>query len=277
MTCPNCKTPYTGEETICKNCGTLLGNADYTPVSSHHRHQRTSRKKWPFVLFIFLFILIAGGVIGYNYYIGLVKKNCEQATHAIFDMAREMDLSAVDPSYLPDELKENPSISDFIQNQLEHILDERVWDEILKAGNMEMNTDTLCNEIIRSASYEITDITADYHSCTVTVHTENIDFTQLPEKLAKRFFENQNDSSSLWDNLKKIFSSVFSYAEEDEEHEENLSDLLYEWYQEARETAPKTSATGTIVYGITNGHWTLQSFDDDLLYSYYGIHPDTLK
>ena len=107
MTCPNCQTPYTGEETLCKNCGMPLGNADYTPVSSHYRHQRKKRRKWPFVLLILLFVLIVGGIIGYNYYISLVKKNCEQATQEIFSMAHEMDFSSVDPSYLPDELKDS--------------------------------------------------------------------------------------------------------------------------------------------------------------------------
>ena len=274
MTCPNCQTPYTGEETLCKNCGMPLGNADYTPVSSHYRHQRKKRRKWSFVLLILLFVLIVGGIIGYNYYISLVKKNCEQATQEIFSMAHEMDFSSVDPSYLPDELKENPDIPSFIQNQLEQLLDEQIWDEILEAGDIEIDADSLCNEIIRSATYEITDITADYHSCTVTVHTENIDFTQLPETLTERFFENQNENSSLWNNLKKLFSSMFSSTDEEEE---DLAELLYKWYEEARETTPKAETTGTIVYGISDGHWTLLSLDEDLLYSYYGIHPDTLK
>lgn len=268
MICPNCNTSYNGDETICKTCGMPLGNADYSPVSSNHRHQEKRRRKWPFVLLILLTILIVGGIIGYNYYISLVKKNCEQATHEIFSMAHEMDFSSVDPSYLPDELKENPDISSFIQNQLDEVLDEQIWDEILEAGDIEINSDIICDEIIRSANYEITDITADYHSCTVTVHTENIDFTQLPATLEKRFFETYSESSSFWDSLKKIFSSMFSDAEEEEE---DLSDLLYKWYQEARETTPKTETTGTIVYGIADGHWTLLSFDEDLIYSYYGM------
>lgn len=275
MTCPNCQTPYTGEETLCKNCGMPLGNADYTPVSSHYRrHQRKKRRKWPFVLLILLFVLIVGGIIRYNYYISLVKKNCEQATQDIFSMAHEMDFSSVDPSYLPDGLKENPDIPSFIQNQLEQLVDEQIWDEILEAGDIEIDADSLCNEIIRSATYEITDITADYHSCTVTVHTENVDFTQLPETLTERFFENQSENSSLWNNLKKLFSSMFSSTDEEEE---DLAELLYKWYEEARETTPKTKTTGTIVYGISDGHWTLLSLDEDILYSYYGIHPDTLK
>ena len=157
---------------------------------------------------------------------------------------------------------------------MEQLLDEQIWDEILEAGDIEIDADSLCNEIIRSATYEITDITADYRSCTVTVHTENIDFTQLPETLTERFFENQNENSSLWNNLKKLFSSMFSSTDEEEE---DLAELLYKWYEEARETTPKTETTGTIVYGISDGHWTLLSLDEDLLYSYYGIHPDTLK
>ena len=62
-----------------------------------------------------------------------------------------------------------------------------------------------------------------------------------------------------------------------DEEEEGLAELLYKWYEEARETTPKTETTGTIVYGISDGHWTLLSLYEDLLYSYYGIHPDTLK
>ena len=270
MLCPNCQAPYSETDTICKYCGAPLGNADYTPVSSRHSHQETRRKKWPFVLLLILFVLIAGGIIGYQYYISLIKKNCEQATHDIFTMAYEMDFSSVDPDLLPEPLKENPDISDYIEEQFDQLLDEHIWNQLLEAGDIEITGDLLCDEIIRSASYEITDVTADYHSCTVTVHTENIDFTEIPNIISQRFAETQKEDS-LWENMKKIFSYLFSSGED----EQDFSELLYEWYEEARETAPKTETTGTIVYGIEDGHWTLKSFDEDLIYNYYGIHqPD---
>lgn len=266
MTCPNCQIPYSETETICKNCGTPLSNADYTPVSSHHSHQKPSRKKWPFVLLLLMFILIAGGIIGYQYYISMIKKNCEEVTNEIFSMAHEMDFSSVDPSYLPDILKDNPDISDYIKNEFDQMLEDYVWAQLLESGDIEIDADTLCEEIGRSASYEITDIRADYHSCTVTVHTENIDFAKIPEIISQRFTETQKENS-LWDNMKKIFSYMFSSGED----EQDFSEILYEWYEEARETAPKTETTGTIVYGIVDGHWTLKSFDEDLIYNYYGF------
>lgn len=267
MTCPNCQRPYIENETICKHCGTPLGNADYKLVSSRYRHQNKARKKWPFVLLLLMFILIAGGIIGYQYYISLIKKNCQQTTNEIFTMAHEMDFSSVDPAYLPDFLKEDPYVSDYIEDQFQQLLDENVWTRILEAGDIEIDGEILCSEIIRSASYEITNITADYHSCTVTVHTENIDFTKIPETISRRFTETQEEDS-LWDNMKKIFSYMFSSGDE----EQDLSELLYEWYEEAREAAPKTDYTGTIVYGIVDGQWTLTSFDEDLIYNYYGLN-----
>lgn len=270
MKCPNCGAPYSGHETICKNCNLPLGNADYTPIKSHSSRRKKYKKKkkklWP-LLILLLLIIIGGGICGYFYYISQVKKNCEEATKEIFSYAKNMDFSAIDPSYLPKELQDNPDIKNQIQNHVEETIKENGLDTMLKLAQIEIDSDQIREEIIKSASYEITDISANYHSCTVTVHTENVDFSKLPEAISEKANSLLGESDSLWEGIKNLFHYIFS----DETDEDTFSENLSQWYEEAKASAPKKETTGTITYGKKDEEWVLLDIDENLFYSYYGI------
>lgn len=272
MTCPNCGTPYSEHETICKKCNQPLGNAHYTPIRSHASRRRAGKQKrkrrWLLPVFLLLFILIVGGVCCYFYYIHQIKKNCEAVTHEIFTYAEKMDFSDIDASYLPEPLQENPDIKSFISNHISSVLEENGLDALFDLSQTELDADLICKEIMESASYEITDITADYRSCTVTVHTQNVDFTRLPDIISQKADALlDGPSESLWEGIKNLFHDIFI---EDEESED-MTETLYEWYQEAMEDAPLKEADGSIVYEMTDGSWKLAKIDTNLFYAYYGI------
>ena len=94
-----------------------------------------------------------------------------------------MDFSSVDPSYLPEALQENPNIRDYVRNYVNDSLEEYEVDGILERAGITIDTDELCNEVLQSAAYEITDVQTSYNRCTVFVHTENTDFSQAEDGL----------------------------------------------------------------------------------------------
>lgn len=290
MKCPNCGRPYEANETICPSCGQPLSNALYSPIASHTSRRKKAKQEIPksgdpdgrvhkpkkkrrrilLVLLIFI-ILIAAGVGGYSYYIHQVTRRCEDAVRQIFTMAESMDFSSVDPAYLPEALQKNPNIRDYIKEYVNDTLEDHQVDGILDAAGIDIDTDELCDEILQSASYTITGTQTSYNRCVVSVHTENTDFSTLPDTIAGEL-ENNVSSSSFWDSLQDLFSSIFSghrHEEEEEEHKE--SDLFSSLYDEFRESAPLTETDGTVVFGISNGQWTLLSMDEELFYSYYGL------
>ena len=182
-----------------------------------------------------------------------------------------MDFSSVDPSYLPEALQENPDIRDYVRNYVNDSLEEYGVDGILERAGITIDTDELCNEVLQSAAYEITDVQTSYNRCTVFVHTENTDFSTLPEAISQEIEDNIS-SSSFWDSLQDIFSSIFSgHGHDGTDEEESNSDILASLYDDFRESAPTTETNGTIVFGIADGQWTLLSLDEDLFYSYYGL------
>lgn len=299
MKCPYCGTPYHEDDMICPSCGQPLSNAHYTPVNTHPGRggrqntagpepgdrpasapkPRRKRRKILIILFVLL-LLAGGGAGGYLFYLHQVTRQCQDAVRQIFSMAASMDFSSVDPAYLPPALQENPDVRAYVRDYVDDTLADYGIDTLLEDAGLTIDTDELCDEILQSASYTITGAQTSYNRCTVSVHTENTDFSTLPEAIAEEV-ENSISGSSFWDSLRDLFSSLFSghrhEGQDGNSPEEEPSDeeLFASLYDDFRETAPVTQTDGTVVFGIADGKWTLLSMDEELLYSYYGLTPPT--
>ena len=140
-----------------------------------------------------------------------------------------------------------------------------------------IDVDTLCNEMVEQASYKITDISATYNSCTVTVTTKNIDFYSLPETIYDEIKSEITDgTSSLWTSIKNSISSLLGGSDQTTIEKIDISQNLKNWYKETKKNGPQRKTTGKIVFGIKDGKWTLISFDERLIYGYYGLRPNTI-
>lgn len=265
MNCPNCNTPYREHETVCIKCGQPLSNAAYTTID---RPRGEKRRRLPLLILLILLLITAAAGIGYFYYIKTIEKKCREVTTQIFSYAHAMDFSSVDSAYLPDELKENPDIRELIQKEMERTFEGSGLDSLFKYKEYGLDLDWLCDEIVSSASYEITQVDTDYKSCRVTVRTENTDFSALPAAIYDSFTNSQNENNSLWDTIGNFFSSIF-YG--DNTSQEELTENLKQIYEDVKAQTPKTTETGIIEYGISHGKWTILSVDKQLFYSYYGI------
>ena len=179
----------------------------------------------------------------------------------MFSYASVMDFSEVEPSYLPEPLKENPNIRNLILEEISKTMEEYT--------DYEQIVDWICDEITASASWEITDVTADYNSCQVTVSTQNTDFSLLPSSIYEKLMDSQNENNSLWNSITSFFSYLFNGDEGNEE--ENLLSDMQSILEEAVKEAPKTSYSGTITFGIKDRKWTLLTLDENLFYNYYGF------
>ena len=165
MNCPNCGTHYTENEKICKKCHTSLSNAVYSPVSSDDNRKNPDTKKKsfaPVIAVILICCILAAGTGGYLYYISRVKQGCQEATKQIFTYAKNMDFSDVAPSDLPEPLKSEPNVREVIKNQLKTYIGDTELGSLVDTDSIDV--DTLCNEMVKQASYEITDISATYNS-----------------------------------------------------------------------------------------------------------------
>lgn len=268
MICPNCHCSYDSHETICRQCGHPLGNADYTLVPDNPQQPKRHSRFW-IILPLILLVGIIVGVCGYYYYLSVVEKKCREATDQIFHMAKNMDFSSVDPSYLPSELQEEPNIRALIQKELETALQNSGLDNLIDLSGTCLDTNALCEDIAQSAHYEILSVDTDYHSCVVTVRTENTDFAQIPSVLYEELQEELSRSSSFWSSVNSFLSSLL--RGEQPESDNSLEDHLEQMYENAREEASKTEYTGTVSFGIQDGTWTLTDIDTELFYHYYGI------
>ena len=255
MNCPNCGTYYDENEKICKKCHTPLSNAVYNQVSSGNDINQPAPKRKsfvPIVVAILICCLIAGGIGGYFYYISRVKQGCREATRQIFTYAKNMDFSDVAPSDLPEPLKSEPNVRELVKQQLK----------------------TLCDEMVDQASYKITDVSATYNSCTVTVTTKNIDFYSLPGTIYDEIKSQITDgNSSLWTSIKNSISSLLGGSSQTSIEKIDISENLKNWYKETKKNGPTRKTTGKIVFGIKDGKWALISFDERLIYGYYGLRP----
>ena len=276
MNCPNCGTYYTENEKICKKCHTPLSNAVYNPVSpsdNDMKTQNTKKKRFmPIIAVLLICCIIAGGIGGYFYYISRVKQGCRDATKQIFTYAKNMDFSDVDPSDLPEPLKSEPNVRELVKKQLKTYIGDSKLGSFVDINSIDVNT--LCNEMVEQASYKITDVSATYNSCTVTVTTNNIDFYSLPETIYDEIKSQITDAdSSLWTSIKNSISSLLGGSNQTTIEKIDISENLKNWYKETKKNGPTRKTTGKIVFGIKDGKWTLISFDERLIYGYYGLRP----
>ena len=276
MNCPNCGTYYTEDEKICKKCHTPLSNAIYNQVSpsDHDIHQPVSKKNSmiPVIAIILICCLIAASIGGYFYYISRVKQGCREATKQIFTYAKNMDFSDVAPSDLPEPLKSEPNVRELVKQQLKTYIGDSELGSLVDIDSIDV--DTLCNEMVDQASYKITDISATYNTCTVTVTTKNIDFYSLPGTIYDEIKSQITDAdSSLWTSIKNSISSLLGGSNTATIEKIDISENLKNWYKETKKNGPVRKTTGKIVFGIKDGKWTLTSFDERLIYGYYGLRP----
>ncbi len=276
MNCPNCGTYYTENEKICKKCHTPLSNAVYNPVSSSDndmKTQNTKKKRFmPIIAVLLICCIIAGGIGGYFYYISRIKQGCRDATKQIFTYAKNMDFSDVDPSDLPEPLKSEPNVRELVKKQLKTYIGDSELGSFVDINSIDVNT--LCNEMVEQASYKITDVSATYNSCTVTVTTKNIDFYSLPGTIYDEIKSQITDAdSSLWTSIKNSISSLLGGSNQTTIEKIDISENLKNWYKETKKNGPTRKTTGKIVFGIKDGKWTLISFDERLIYGYYGLRP----
>ena len=276
MNCPNCGTYYTENEKICKKCHTPLSNAVYNPVSSSDNDmkiQNTKKKRFmPIIAVLLICCIIAGGIGGYFYYISRIKQGCRDATKQIFTYAKNMDFSDVDPSDLPEPLKSEPNVRELVKKQLKTYIGDSELGSFVDINSIDVNT--LCNEMVEQASYKITDVSATYNSCTVTVTTKNIDFYSLPGTIYDEIKSQITDAdSSLWTSIKNSISSLLGGSNQTTIEKIDISENLKNWYKETKKNGPTRKTTGKIVFGIKDGKWTLISFDERLIYGYYGLRP----
>lgn len=271
MKCPNCNTSYDHDpdRLYCPECGHPLGNADYKALPG----RRHKEKKPGHIIIIALsvcFVLIMAAFAGYYAYIQVIKTQCRQATDQIFEMARKLDFSEVDPEYLPEEIRENPNIRDYIKSRLQEIPGYEQVEEISSEflGDI-LDVDKLCDDITESASYEIIDVEADYHTCKVTVRTENTDFAQVADSIYQNLYSQLTDDKSIWESIGSFFSSLISGEDDDENS--GLSEQIEEIYKEAKADADKVTATGTITFAFKGGPWTITDMDEELFLAFYGI------
>lgn len=275
MNCPNCGTYYTENEKICKKCHTPLSNAVYNQIPSDHDATQPSSKKkgiMPVIAIILICCLITAGIGGYFYYISRVKQGCEDATKQIFTYAKNMDFSDVAPSDLPEPLKSEPNVRELVKQQLKTYIGDSELGSLVDINSIDV--DTLCDEMVDQASYKITDISPTYNTCTVTVTTKNIDFYSLPGTIYDEIKSQITDAdSSLWTSIKNSISSLLGGSDKATIEQIDISENLKNWYKETKKNGPTRKTTGKIVFGIRDGKWTLTSFDERLIYGYYGLRP----
>lgn len=275
MNCPNCGTYYDENEKICKKCHTPLSNAVYNQVSSGNDINQPAPKRKsfvPIVVAILICCLIAGGIGGYFYYISRVKQGCREATSQIFTYAKNMDFSDVAPSDLPEPLKSEPNVRELVKQQLKTYIGDSELGSLVDVDSIDVTT--LCDEMVDQASYKITDVSATYNSCTVTVTTKNIDFYSLPGTIYDEIKSQITDgNSSLWTSIKNSISSLLGGSSQTSIEKIDISENLKNWYKETKKNGPTRKTTGKIVFGIKDGKWALISFDERLIYGYYGLRP----
>lgn len=274
MTCPNCGETFTTDVAICPICDTLLSNASYTPVD-----KKKGKKKKRFLILIVLLILLAllsvGGYFVYEYYINRVEAECKKATETIFSYVKKMDFSEVPTEYLPDQLKENPNIRVLISEYIDKYISDSSLGTFLEKTNYKIDGDTICDEILSTASYEITNVSTTYNSCDVTVTTSNKNYAEVLTSLSDKIKNELVEDKTFWSAITGSISS-FLFGKEGDATSDSIEDILLRYYKECKDEAQSTKKTSVISYGIVDGKWTIKSIDTSLIYNYYGINEEML-
>lgn len=226
----------------------------------------------PVVLVLVLIML----TMGYYIYIHKVRTECERATRTIFEHARSLDFSDIDPAFLPEELQKNPNIRESLEEEIRNMIRKSKLGGLVDADIIDI--DPLIDWIIEDAQYKITDVSAQWNQCTVTVEVRNLDFTKLPSSLYEEMQSEMTDPSSpIWQKVFRSIKELFGGQEEENEEEEpapNWAEVLKEYYKNSKEKVMKEKTVGTITYGF-DGYkitdWKIKDFDKNLISGFYGI------
>ncbi len=57
----------------------------------------------------------------------------------------------------------------------------------------------------------------------------------------------------------------------------DFTKMLIDWYRQVKDDAPRKTTTADIVFKFKDGKWTIDSFDQELIYSFYGVPSDILQ
>lgn len=271
MNCPKCGTPYEPDTKFCSTCGHPLDDADYRFISKKdYRKKKLSSIAARLIAAAAILVIVA--MIGYHAYIQFIKKHCRQAVDEVFQAAHEMDFSSIDPEYLPDKMKENPNIRTLLKEELSKVIGKDTTANPLAAYLSEViDIDMICDDIISTASYKILSVEADYHTCKVTVRTENTDYSKVFDNLYSDIQERITDNESIWESIGSFFSSIFGGDDDSSDKKPDLTGQIREFYQDAKDKTDKLSITSTIEFGFEDGSWDLTAVDPELFYTYYGI------
>jgi len=272
INCPKCGTPNENNELYCKGCGTPLGNTQYRLVTKPRRKRR--------ILRIFLYVLLFAGLLAVGMYFGyryFVRIHCQKATEIIFEHGKTLDFSDIDPALLPEGLQEEPNVRVQLEEAVKEELKSSPVGKYLPVE--EINLEGLCKEITSGASYEVLDTEVSKNRCTVTVKTENTDFSKIPAELYEMIKSDiTNPDSEIWQKILGILSRFFGKDTENTK-DVDWGSLLSDYYKECKEKTPKTTCTGTITYGFDGFHitnWRIKDYDRDLIRAFYGIDiPDS--
>ena len=108
-------------------------------------------------------------------------------------------------------------------------------------------------------------------------------FDKECERLNDQYHKNQtydeiksqitDGNSSLWTSIKNSISSLLGGSSQTSIEKIDISENLKNWYKETKKNGPTRKTTGKIVFGIKDGKWALISFDERLIYGYYGLRP----
>ena len=269
MDCPNCGMPYEPGTTICPHCGTPLGNALYRPVDTRPGRKR---RRWILILLLTA-ILSLFAYTGYHYYIKRVEKECLEVTEKLMECAADMDFTPIGADNLPQPLSENPNIRQILTDKIDKLLKDKGISQLLSSMGMEIDYDAVYRQLMSRAEYSIKGAETTYNRCTVTMTTSNVSYPDTMGHLKEKISD-MASPATWWDNLKEWFSSILSGEKAEEKEDQESPSGISEWVKDFMDEQTVNTVTGSIVYGIKDGRWTLLSIDTGLLYNYYGFPPE---
>ncbi|MDO4975748.1 MAG: hypothetical protein Q4E53_00645 [Eubacteriales bacterium] len=264
MICPKCGTRYDDNRSACPGCGGINQEAHYVPV------KKVRKKKHIFlILLLMLFLLCIGAAGGYYYYLHMIEEKCKEMTATAMDCAIKMDFTELDDK-IPDQWKENANIKEYMTSQLEETIDQTSLGHLLNRFGIEADYEAFFQALTKRADYTIDDVSVTYNKCTVTLTTSNLNYPQLVEEMKEELdslIEETTSGGNWWSQVTGWFSDFFQTKKE----EKALPDSFSGWIDRLTEDKEFNKVTGTIVYGIKDGHWTLLDLDENLFYNLYGF------
>ncbi len=276
MKCPNCGALNHKNDSLCRKCNSPLSNAEFAPVPAK------PRKKGNYFLRVLVILVALCGIggIAYYSYLNIIEKKCRENVEKVMESAKQLDFSEFDKDLLPEPLASQPNLRVLISDTIDQMIEENHLSGIFTTLGIEIDYDTIIDQALKNADYQIDDIHATFNTCTVTMTTSNIDYPSLGVDLEENLSDIISEytmSSGWWAGIRNWFSSLISPSSESESSEES-SDInqdspesLSEWINNVIEEKEANQVSGKIVFGIKDGHWTLISWDENLIYNFYGF------